>query len=381
MSMGFNLRAGTLAKRGTPRRPRRWATVRLAAIAAAISLAPMSSPALAAHPVHPAYGDTSVFATLPYPGHPFGVAVDRDRVYVSTSRGDFFANQPNSDGERVFAYTFGGKLVNTTSIATMPDATMGLWGVALDGNPKPTHKLYVADMNGRILRISLDHNPVPPEVFATPPPEFAGGWMTTMWNDLVFDPAGNLYMTDDKPRIWRVTPDGQASVWFSDDAIAGYFGFAGGPLGGRIDPTGKWFYFTITISAVYPLEAAVYRLPLVEHPLASDLELVHRFPVMPNQPLPQASGLTFSKAGNIYVGLIGPNQIAVLDPAGNEVRRISSPLFDSPWGLAWLGQSLLVTNADIQPVESPDKWSVLKVFVGETGLPLNRPRTSGGEGN
>ena len=161
MSRGFNLRAGTLAKRGTPRRPRRWATVRVAAIAAAISLAPMSSPALAAHAAHPAYGDTSVFATLPYPGHPFGVAVDRDRVYVSTSRGDFFANQPNSDGERVFAYTLGGKLVNTTSIATMPDATMGLWGVALDGNPNPTHKLYVADMNGRILRLSLDHNPGP----------------------------------------------------------------------------------------------------------------------------------------------------------------------------------------------------------------------------
>ena len=62
---------------------------------------------------------------------------------------------------------------------------------------------------------------------------------------------------------------------------------------------------------------------------------------------------------------------------GKEMRRISSPLFDSPWGLAFMGQSLLVTNADIQPVESPDRWKVLKVFVGESGLPLNRPRTSG----
>jgi sugar lactone lactonase YvrE len=79
----------------------------------------------------------------------------------------------------------------------------------------------------------------------------------------------------------------------------------------------------------------------------------------------------------MYVGLIGTNQIAVLDPDGNEIRRISSPLFDSPWGLAFMGQSLLVTNADIQPVESPDRWKVLKVFVGESGLPLNRPRTSG----
>jgi hypothetical protein len=28
----------------------------------------------------------------PYPGHPFGIAVDDDRVYVSTSAGDFFAH-------------------------------------------------------------------------------------------------------------------------------------------------------------------------------------------------------------------------------------------------------------------------------------------------
>jgi hypothetical protein len=77
----------------------------------------------------------------------------------------------------------------------------------------------------------------------------------------------------------------------------------------------------------------------------------------------------------MYVGLIGPNQIAVLDPAGNEIRRISSPLFDSPWGLAFVGESLLVTNADINFPETPSRWNVLKVFVGEEGLPLNRPKT------
>lgn len=205
--------------------------------------------------------------------------------------------------------------------------------------------------------------------------------MVTMWNDLVFDRAGNLYMTDDKPRLWRVTPDGHASIWFEDPRIAGLFGFAGGPLGGRIDPTGKFFYFTITISATFPGEAVVYRIPLVDHPSTSDLEVVHRFPVVPGQQLPQAAGLAFARSGNIYVGLIGTNQIAVLDAAGNETRRISSPLFDSPWGLAFMGQSLLVTNASIEPFESPDHWKVLKVFVGESGLPLNRPRTSGEDVN
>lgn len=355
---------------------RRWASARLMVAAAALSLAPLSTSVAAADAAgHPAIGDTSIFATLPYPGHAFGIAVDTNRIYVSTSRGDFFANQTNSDGERVFAFDKAGKLVDTTSIATMPDATMGLWGVALDGNHGKDHNLYVADMNGRILRMGLGAHAGPPTVFATPPAGFEGGWMTTMWNDLVFDTHGNLFMTDDKPRIWRVTPDGQASVWFTDPAILGAFGIAGGPLGGRIDPTGKWFYFTITVSTAFPNAGAVYRLPLVDHPTSAQLELVHVFPVVAGQELPQPSGLTFSKAGNIYVGLLGPNQIAELDPSGNEIRRISSPLFDSPWGFAWQGQSLLVTNADIQPVESPSKWNVLKVFVGETGLALNRPKT------
>ena len=355
--------------------------LRTVAVMGAMAFVPAITPALASESTRPAIGDTTVFATVPYPGHPFGVAVDHSRIYVSTSRGDFFASPPtggqlNSDGERVFAYDKAGHLVNTTDIATMANADMGLFGLALDGNPTPDHNLYVADMNGRILRLALGHDAPAPELFSQVPPPLNGlGWHASMWNDLVFDKAGNLYMTDDKPRLWKVTPDGQASIWFTDPRIAGLFGFAGGPLGGRIDPTGKYLYFTITISAAFPLEAVVYRLPLIDHPTAADLQVVHRFPVVPNEPLPQASGLAFAESGDIYVGLIGPNQIAVLDPAGNEIRRISSPLFDSPWGLAFIGESLLVTNADIQPVESPSKWNVLKVFVGETGLPLNRPKT------
>jgi sugar lactone lactonase YvrE len=346
-----------------------------------IAIGPAISPVHASETANrPAFGDTSVFATVPAPGHPFGIAVDKNRIYISTSAGDFFADPANgghlnSDGERVFAYDEKGNLVTTTSITTMPNSNMGLFGLALDGNAKPDHHLYVADMNGRILRLALDQPNAAPELFAQAP--LAGGWMATMWNDLVFDRAGNLFMTDDKPRLWRVTPDGHASIWFEDPRLTGFFGFAGGPLGGRIDPTGKFLYFTITISAAFPGEAVVYRIPLVDHPSAAALEVVHRFPVVPGQQLPQAAGLAFAKSGNIYVGLIGPNQVVVLDPAGNEIRRISSPLFDSPWGLAFIGQSLLVTNASIEPFESPDHWKVLKVFVGESGLPLNRPRTSG----
>jgi sugar lactone lactonase YvrE len=331
--------------------------VRFALPLASCALVLGFGPVLASDRNQSSIGDTSVFATIPPPvGHPFGIAVDTDRVFISTSRGDFFAQQTNSLGERVFAFDKEGELLHTTSIATMPDATMGLWGVALDGNPRRTHKLYVADMNGRVLKLDLSQAHAAPEGFATPPPPFnTGDWHTTMWNDLVFDRAGNLLMTDDKPRLWRITPDGQASVWFSDDRLLGITHFAGGPLGGRIDPSGQFFYFSITISAQFPADALIYRLRISDHPTAADLELVHRFPAMSGQIPPQASGIAFARSGNLYVGLLGPNEIAVLDPAGNEIRRLASPLFDSPWGLAFMGNSLLVSNADIHQPESPSK--------------------------
>ena len=132
------------------------------------------------------------------------------------------------------------------------------------------------------------------------------------------------------------------------------------------------------MSAEFPLEAVIYRVRLVDHPTAADLQLVHRFPFDPNQAPPQATGLAFAASGNLYVSLLGPNQIAVLDPAGNEIRRISSPLFHSPWGLAFMGTSLLVTNGDLEPADNPAAWKIFEVNVGETGLPLNEPRMPAG---
>lgn len=370
------LAGGTI---GSRRRQPWWVRGGIVAVIGALALG-VGNPALAGSGGRQAIGDVSVFASAPAPGHPFGIAVDDDRVYVSTSAGDFFAGHQNSDDERVFTYDDDGNLVGTTVIDTADNSDMGLFGLALDGNTGKNHKLYVADMNGRILRLGLGKHPGAPEVFSQVPASsgLAGDWMLAMWNDLVFDKAGNLYVPDDKPRIWRVAPDGTASIWFTDPRLTGFFGFAGGPLGGRIDPTGQWLYVSITVSAEFPLEAVIYRVRLVDHPTAGDLELVHRFPFDPSQPPPQATGLAFAKSGNLYVSLIGPNQIAILDPAGTEINRISDPRFHSPWGLAFSGKSLLVTNGDLEPADNPDAWKIFKVYVGETGLPLNRPRTTGG---
>jgi len=360
----------------------RFKVIRVAAIGVLLAVGPAAG-SVAARSGSDA---VSVFASAPAPGHPFGIAVGDGRVYVSTSAGDFFADPAhgghlNSDDERVFTYDLGGNLVDTTVIDTADNSDMGLFGLALDGNPGPRHQLFVSDMNGRILTVGLGQHAGPPKVFSQVPAStgLAGDWMLSMWNDLVFDRTGNLYVPDDKPRIWRVSPDGTAQIWFTDPRLTGLFGFAGGPLGGRIDPTGQWLYISITIAAEFAPspDSTIYRIRLVDHPTSADMQLVHRFVAStdPSVAPPQATGLAFSNAGNLYVSLLGPNEIAVLDPAGNAVRRISDPRFFSPWGLAFMGNKLLVTNGDLEPGAHPNAWKIFRVDVGETGLALNRPKT------
>ena len=84
--------------------------------AISVVLAAGIAPTSAAAARGPRIGPVRIFASVPAPGHPFGIAVDDGRVYVSTSAGDFFADPANgghrnSDGERVFTYSAGGTLL------------------------------------------------------------------------------------------------------------------------------------------------------------------------------------------------------------------------------------------------------------------------------
>src|SRR2546430_6211184 len=134
--------------------------LRTIAVDGAMAFVPAITPALATESTRPAIGDTTVFATLPYPGPPCGVAVDPSRIYISTSRGDFFASpatggQLNSDGERVFAYDKARHLGNPTYIATMSNSDMVLFVLALEAKPHPSHNLYAADLKRPVLAIAL----------------------------------------------------------------------------------------------------------------------------------------------------------------------------------------------------------------------------------
>jgi len=313
----------------------------------------------------------SVFADVPAPGHPWGIIVHDDHVIVSTSAGG--AARVNTQGERIFTFDTSGSLQRTTVVDEGPASNMGLAGMAFDGDGR----LYVADMNGLIRRYGPGDSS---EVWASSPlPYSAGSWWTSMWNDIDFDGAGNAYVTDGGAgAIWRIAPDGTRTpqMWFSDSRLAGVGGT--GPFLAQIDPSGKYFYFMQAYSAVPDRFGAgeVFRLPLIDTPQASDLQEIHRFPVdsgdigffaeHPPYPGPIAMGLTIGASGRLYVSLVGRNEIAVLDPSGQLIRTLTSPLFDFPFGTAFLGDRLLVANGDWH--NTPDKWRIYSIDVDDTGI-------------
>src|SRR5207247_5416108 len=98
-------------------------------------------------------GAIQVFATLPYPGHPGGLAVTGRTVYVDTSNPDFSRAFDASDEIWAFNLDSGqpaGLRPNPIEVARAASVqTMGLQGMALDSQGR----IYAADMNGRIVRV------------------------------------------------------------------------------------------------------------------------------------------------------------------------------------------------------------------------------------
>src|SRR5207245_4108802 len=98
-------------------------------------------------------GDIEVFATLPYPGHPGGLAVAGRTLYVNTSNADFDRLFDTSDEIWAFRLDTGEpirRVPNPIQVVRAASVqTMGLLGMALDAQGR----LYAADMNGRVVRV------------------------------------------------------------------------------------------------------------------------------------------------------------------------------------------------------------------------------------
>src|SRR3954469_17586511 len=118
---------------------------RLWSLVAAAVLTGLALPARAAAP-RPV-GDIRVFATVPYPGNPGGLAVDGRTLWVDTSAANF--DRPFDGSSTVYGFSIDNRrLLSAAKIPKPPVAAMGLAGIALDA---AGHE-YIADMNGRVAR-------------------------------------------------------------------------------------------------------------------------------------------------------------------------------------------------------------------------------------
>jgi sugar lactone lactonase YvrE len=347
--------------------------------ALALLIAAVAAPTFAAQ-----FGDTSVFAQVPTPnGFPEGIAVHGNRVYVAGPA--TFGTSANGVPSRVFEFNLkdGGL---TRTLLTQGENTLGAEHanscVAFDD----TGRLYVLNTQIGAYRVDLDtlaqssYTPPFPDhpactPLATQPCTPTPADLPPLPNDLAFDGAGNLYVTDSlQATIWRVPPGGGApQVWFRDYRLASPYV---GVNGLRLSPDRSTMFFTVSTD-LFGM-GRVYTLPVVDRPAASDLRVFHTYSGGEGP-----DGIAFGKSGRLYVALAVPGKsgISILEPDGTEsVRLGNSPQsphapYDSPANIAFDGRgNLLVTNHALATgLVLPEQFSVLRVFVDDLAVPLVKP--------
>ncbi len=290
-------------------------------------------------------GEVERFATLPAGNsHPEGITADRHgNIYVATI--DF--GRPGEPG-RLFVFDRDGELERTVDIR---GATNLLLEIAFQPN---TDMLLVVDFGGKqVLRV--DPRTGASSVFMTLPSskrEFAG------LNNLTFDRAGNVYVSDSfQGIIWRTGPSGgEATPW------------AEGPLlrTNGVPPFGaNGLAFNKASTTLFVTNTGndqVIKIP-VEKP-----ENMTVFVNSVNGP----DGLIIDEDDNLWIAANQADEIVVLEPKEgrviaklgdfNGINRRGAPrglLF--PVGLVRVGEWLYVTNLSLDlrffelapPVDAP----------------------------
>lgn len=332
----------------------------------------------------PALGSGSVFANVPTPpGSPEGVVVVGNRVFVS---GPARFGTAGTGPSQVLVYdrATGAHAPPITIQGELTQFEHGLSCITSDLRGR----LYVLSTQLGVVRLTPQpgggfvqdiYAPAPADL-APCTPASSGPCSPTAFdgppllNDLAFDWAGNLYITDSfQATVYRVAPGGGSpSIWFQSPALAG-IPFNQGVNGLRISPDQKKVYVTVTLPLSNPAVGRLYAIPRVEAPAAADLQLVHEF-----GPGDAPDGIAFGITGKVYVALAGTNAIAVLAPNGIEQRRFTGPTgsaipFDGPANIAFdLKGSIFVTNH--APITNdPTHFAVLKTYVGDLPFPLAKP--------
>jgi DNA-binding beta-propeller fold protein YncE len=342
----------------------------------------------------PAFGDGSVLSTIGAEasycagetgcngGFPEGVVVVGDRVYVAgpatfgtagkgpsvvtvlhRANGDLLAEIPIEGEFTAFEHALSGITADGEGNVYALSTQLGVVRIERHGQTY-TQSSYAPPLPDLPVCSPGGPTPCSPTFIDLPP----------ISNEMTFDEDGYLYVTDSlQATVFRVPPGGGSTdVWFQSLLLSGNLGapLPFGANGIKVSPDRDFVYVIVTFDPFDASQGQVYRIPLLEAPVETDMQLFHTFGgfVVPDS-------LVFGESGTLYVSLAGSSQVALLDTDGNQTAVISGPSgsaipFDGPATMAFddATKSLLVANHAI--FGDPAHFSILSVYVGEKGDPL-----------
>ena len=306
--------------------------------------------------------DTRVLALVPSPGFPAHAYVHPNgRVYEGT--------YSNPDGDtvpsRVFEYSGEGTLLRS-------------WTVRGQDLSKP-HGVQAATSDGAGRIVLLGKSPPRALLLDTrtgEQTEYASFPEGAIPNYAAWGPDFSLYVTDyGGPVLWRIPPGGGTPErWLEDPRFdGGDFGMTGLELAADRRTLMVAVQSQAGGAAGNPSTGRLFTIPI--QPDGTPGEMTQFWE---SGPADGPDGFGIAKSGNIYMTLLAANQLAVIDPQGNEVERFpstpghgdnGSPVpFDSPSNASFLGTRIMIGNQSYFAAD-PDHQAILDVETGEEGLP------------
>ncbi len=314
----------------------------------------------------------ATFAVLPEGASgPEGLEVDDDgNVYVATF--GFNSAGPVSGEGKIYVFGRGGVLQRQLSVA---GSTPNLLGLRFQPNGQA---LLVVDF-GAAQVLKVDPNTGASTVFMTLPaplPEPGGAGL----NDITFDGAGNVYVSDSfQGVVWRTTASGGVATAWVDSPLLRTSGVP--PFGANglrfnrhetalfVANTGNDTVVKIPVAAGTPGTPAVF-----------------------TNGINGADGLLIDRDDNLWVVANQSDEIVVVDPTGRAIAKLGdfggvrdgSPvqlLF--PASLRFSGDSLLVTNLALDlrlfnlPASVDSEWCAQISRYTVAKLPAHIPPVAG----
>jgi sugar lactone lactonase YvrE len=178
-------------------------------------------------------------------------------------------------------------------------------------------------------------------LFATLPPE-------GIPNDLVFDPEGNLYVTDSGlGQIWKIDPAGNPEVWFADPLLLGN---PSNPVGVIHALGANGIAFDRFRRHLYVSNTDYGRIVRIgfHHGRPRGIEVVATSDLLKG-----ADGIAFDVLGTLYVAVNGSDSIVTVGRNGAVSVLVQGSPLDAPSSLAFGTRcpdrhTLYLTNFAIQ---------------------------------